>query len=161
MRKVFQLMIALSGSIMLCQLMLSCNQSNFVGPGLYHGPIKITGYSTSGSTLTLDDNGHDAQWEKVARKENIKWMVDQSTVPKIHIVGIAPDPKYSGSNDPNFFYVQPHSQGNHWEAVISDLSPDKGFLEKYYIQWKKDGDDSTYTFDPLMQIYPTSPLTKR
>lgn len=159
MRKVFRLMIALSVSIALCLQMLSCNQSNFVGPGLYHGPIKITKYSTSGSKLTLDDNGHDAQWEEVVRKENVKWMVDQSTVPEIHIVGIAPDPNYS--NDPNFFSVPPHQQGNHWEGVINDLSADKGYFEKYYIQWKKDGDDSTYTFDPLMQIYPTSPLTKR
>ena len=159
MKKVTPLTKALSVSIMLCLLMLSCNQSNFVGPGTYHGPIKIIKYYTSGSKLTLDDNGHDGQWEEVPRKQNIKWMVDQSAAKDIHIVGIAPDPSYSNSNDPNFFSTLPHLQGDHWEAVIGDLSADKGYFEKYYIQWKKDGDDSTYTFDPLMQIYPKTPLT--
>ena len=134
----------------------SCNSSSkFSGKTgkFLVGPIRITGYVVSSSTLILkDQQGNNASYIRVNRNQPINWVVTKSD---LQIIDIAPDPKYPG-NEPTFFSALPHQQGDpkHWQATVGYPDSTKGFVEEYFIKWKRDGDDSTYTYDPLIQLNP-------
>ncbi|HEU5052840.1 MAG TPA: hypothetical protein VFT78_06995 [Hanamia sp.] len=159
MRHSNRLIALLFGGFVIYFFSYSCQGSEFApqaGKEL-KGPIFITGFDITDSSLTLVDSttGHDASYVRVSKSQLINWV---NKVPgKIEIIEIKPDPNYQ-PNDSSFFSPDdlPHRLGNspRWEAKIGSPSNSGILIEKYNIKWALKSTNDTFVYDPLLQLNP-------